>query len=254
MPPADRIVQPIPSASSRAATPVKNAIAVCWRSCLSVSSTVSAVALVAGDALEAQAGLPGHRPGQGHGGVVRFVHRHQDPPARRQLGQQADLGRMRHRVGHEDVVEPGAGQYGGLPHGRRGQAARARLDLPPGQLGALVRLVVRPDGSRPELGERGRHVIDVALRRVDVEHQRRGEKLLAAPADVLPVLAQHVIPGLVEPQHRASPRQLTLDSGPPGPAPARRAGAGTGWPARRTSGPCVPAAGRSHPRPTRRPR
>ena len=44
------------------------------------------------------------------------------------------------------------------------------------------------------------------------------------------------------------------DSGPPGPAPARRAGAGTGWPARRTSGPCGPAGGRNHPRPTRRPR
>jgi hypothetical protein len=42
MPPADRIGQPIPSASSRSATRVKNAIAVCWRSCRSVSSTVSA--------------------------------------------------------------------------------------------------------------------------------------------------------------------------------------------------------------------
>ena len=118
--------------------------------------------------------------------------------ARRQLGQQADLGRVRHRVDHEDVVKPGAGQHGRLPHGRRGQPARARFHLPPGQLRALVRLVVRPDGGRPDLGERGRHVVDVALRRVDVEYQRRGDQLLAALADVASVLAQDVVPGLVE--------------------------------------------------------
>ena len=74
MPPADRIGHGRPSASSRSATPVKNVIAVLLPLVpQGVVDGERAVALVAGDALEAQPGQPGHRPGQRHGGV-RGVH------------------------------------------------------------------------------------------------------------------------------------------------------------------------------------
>jgi hypothetical protein len=57
-----------------------------------------------------------------------------------------------------------------------------------GQIRALVRLVVRPDGGPSHLLQLARHAVDVALRRIDVEDERRGDQLLASLADGLPVL------------------------------------------------------------------
>src|ERR1700721_2387600 len=52
-----------------------------------------------------------------------------------------------------------------------------------GQVGTLVRLVVRPDGGRAHLLQLARHVVDVALRRVHVEHQGGRDQLIAPLAD-----------------------------------------------------------------------
>ena len=76
-----------------------------------------------------------------------------------------------------------------------------------------------------------------------------GDPVQAAGAAVLRLAWRHrdtltVLPAVTSPPGRGT--------GPPGPAPARPARAGTGWPARRTSGPRGPARGRSHPRPIRR--
>jgi hypothetical protein len=95
------------------------------------------------------------------------------------------------------------------------------------------------EGSVLAAREFAAHVIDRVVTRDPVQ---------AAGAAVLRLAWRHRDTLTVLPRRRAP------DSGPPGPVPARRIGAGTGWPARRTSGPCGPAGGRSRPRPTRRPR
>jgi hypothetical protein len=95
------------------------------------------------------------------------------------------------------------------------------------------------EGSVLAAREFAAHVIDRVVTRDPVQ---------AAGATVLRLAWRHRDTLTVLPRRRAP------GSGPPGAVPARRIGAGTGWPARRTSGPCGPAGGRSRPRPTRRPR
>ena len=123
------------------------------------------------------------------GGVRRLVHRDEDPVIPGQLGQHPELGRMGHGVDHEQVVHPGGGEHRGLPHRGHGQPAGARLQLAAGEVRALVRLVVRADRGRAHLLQLARHVVDVALRRVDVEHQGGGDQLIAPLADGRSVVA-----------------------------------------------------------------
>ena len=104
---------------------------------------------------------------------------------------------MGHGVDHEQVVHAGAGEHGRLPHRGHRQPARARLQLAAGQVGALVRLVVRADRGLAHLPQLARHVVDVALRRVDVEHQRGGDQLLPSLADGAPVLAPDAVTSLL---------------------------------------------------------
>jgi hypothetical protein len=94
-------------------------------------------------------------------------------------GQHGDLGRMGHGVDHEQVVQAGGRQHDRLPHGRHRQPARARLDLPPREIRALMRLVVRADAGGAHLPKLARQPVDVALRGVDVEHEGRGDQFLA---------------------------------------------------------------------------
>ena len=95
------------------------------------------------------------------------------------------------------------------------------------------------EGSVLAAREFAAHVIDRVV---------TGDPVQAAGAAVLRLAWRHRDTLTVLPRRRAP------GTGPPGPAPARHARTGTGWPARRMSGPCGPAGGRSHPRSTRRPR
>jgi hypothetical protein len=79
------------------------------------------------------------------------------------------------------------------------------------------------EGSVLAAREFAAHVIDRVV---------TGDPVQAAGAAVLRLAWRHRDTLTVLPRRRAP------DSGPPGAVPARRIGAGTGWPARRTSGPC----------------
>src|SRR5271157_2739613 len=88
------------------------------------------------------------------------------------------------------------------------------LQLAAGQVRVLMRLVVRPDGGRAHLLQFARHVVDVALGRVDVEHQCGGDQLMASLADVPSVLVPDAVvcllqdPGWV--RHRIPPKRARV--------------------------------------------
>ena len=89
-----------------------------------------------------------------HGGrrervdVRRIVDGDHQVSLARELGEGPELVRPGDRVDDEDVIESGPDEDDGLPDSRARQADRARLDLEPGELGALVDLDVRPDLGR----------------------------------------------------------------------------------------------------------
>src|SRR5215467_2074462 len=154
-------------------------------------------------------------------GVRRLVDRHEDPMIPGQLGECLELGWMGHGVDHEQVVHAGRGQDSRLPHCGHGQAARARLELAAGEVRALVGLVVRADRCPAQLLELARHVVDVALRRVDVEHEGGSDQLLPSLSDRASVLVPDLFVGLSQDRrrirHRAPPgRYLAWPSGGPG--------------------------------------
>ena len=150
---------------------------------------------------------------------------------------------------------PGGGQHRGLPHRGHGQPARARLRPGAGPVGALVRLVVRADRGPPDLGCSSLAMWSMLRCAASMSRTSAG---VTSSSRRLPmssaVLAQDVLLGLgrapcvIKPPRwsRGSARSVTGSA-------ARRARAGPGWPARRTSGPGASAGGRTHPRPTRRP-
>jgi hypothetical protein len=114
--------------------------------------------------------------------VHAIVDGHRDPGAVRRIDQPLDAAGVDHLVRHQDVGEPRRGHRLGLGRRRRRHADRAVLELHPRELRALVRLDVRAEASR-QLAEALRHERDVAGRRREVQHERRGLQLIDRPAD-----------------------------------------------------------------------
>ena len=95
-----------------------------------------------------------------------------EPDVPRQLGDARELGRPDDLVGDEDVVEARGRQGFGLARLLDADADRAGADLQPGDRRALVHLGVRAQAHAALAGE-GRHRREVALHRVEVDHQGR---------------------------------------------------------------------------------
>src|SRR5262249_30325334 len=131
----------------------------------------------------------------------------------------------------EQIVLAGAREHGRLPYRGHRQPAGARPHLALGEVRALVRLVMRADRGLAQAPQLARHVVDVALRRVDVEHQSGRDQLFTPQADGGTVLApgalaslpqgrpgiQHLLPPRFA-QHAgghstAGPRQRTTRTG-----------------------------------------
>ena len=117
-----------------------------------------------------------HEPGRGRSGleraqVIHVVGHHHERfvvPAERH--EAVDLGRRHDRRGDEQPLDPPCRQRLGLAEGGAADAQRARAQLPSRDLHALVGLRVRAD--RDALLRRvGRHRGDVALHRVEIEHE-----------------------------------------------------------------------------------
>ena len=132
-----------------------------------------------------------HRAGQHHGlgqplDAFAAVHRDgQAPPARVQLVRQrrhaAQLGHAEHLVADQHVVDAAGAQRLGLGHGLRAQAHCAGLQLQAPEQRALVRLAVRAQ-AQAVLGGEFDHALQVAVDRVEIDHQR-------GRADVIDALA-----------------------------------------------------------------
>jgi hypothetical protein len=104
-------------------------------------------------------------------GGVGVVERDDDRDGGRRLGHDAQLVVRHDLVGQEDLADPGTREGARLPHRRGGDPDRARRDLQLGDLQALVRLEVRPQGDRA-VGPGG-HRRHVALEPLGVDQQRR---------------------------------------------------------------------------------
>ena len=105
---------------------------------------------------------------------------------------------MRHGVDDKQVVHPGGNEDSSLPHRGHRQPARARLQLAPGEVRALVRLIVRADRGLAQFLQLTRHAVDVPLRRVDVERQGGGDQLIPVLADGAAVLVPGAVIGLLQ--------------------------------------------------------
>jgi hypothetical protein len=118
-----------------------------------------------------------HRLGQPRD-AVQAVHRDREPPANGiervpQRRHATQLGRCDDLVADKDIAHAARGQRLGLGRLLHAHAHGARLHLQPRQRRALVHLGVRAQPDLVFSGELG-HARDVALHRVEVDHQRGG--------------------------------------------------------------------------------
>ena len=105
-------------------------------------------------------------------GDLHGVQAHAHLRALEQLPESLQLPFTNEGERDQEVVEPGVGHDLGLPELRDGDAGRSGVHLHPGDLGGLVGLRVRPEPDARRSGDRS-HLGDVALERVEVDHQRR---------------------------------------------------------------------------------
>ena len=105
---------------------------------------------------------------------------------------------MRHGVDDKQVVHPGGNEDSSLPHRGHRQPACARLQLAPGEVRALVRLVVRTDRGLAQFLQLTRHAVDVPLRGIDVEHQGGSDQFIPVLADGAAMLVPGAIIGLLQ--------------------------------------------------------
>ena len=123
------------------------------------------------DHLERFAG-PGGRGGE-RLDIGRMIdHDHQVGHLAIELDQTRDGLRRHHRRGDVQPLDAGLGQRLGLAQLGATVAERPGGDLPFGDVGRLVRLGMRPQVHLVRLGEI-RHLGDVAIERLDVDHERR---------------------------------------------------------------------------------
>jgi len=114
---------------------------------------------------------------------ARVVHQHADPRLPRQRREAQELRGRDDLVGDEHVHDAGLDERRGLVDLLAADAHRAARDLRLRDRGRFVRLRVRP---QPEAagGDLARHRVDIALERVEVEHQRgrldRGDRVAGA--------------------------------------------------------------------------
>jgi hypothetical protein len=104
------------------------------------------------------------------------VERQADAGALQQRGEPLELRVADDRIGQEDVVEAGIGHDLRLPELRDGDAGRARRHLHGCDLGALVRLRVRPETNTAVACDRG-HLLEVPFERLEMDHERRRVQL-----------------------------------------------------------------------------
>ncbi len=102
----------------------------------------------------------------------RRVDGQRQPHAAGQRGQRRELGGVDDLVADVDVVHAGLGQRLCFREFLHAHADGAGSHLQPGDGGALVRLGVRPQAHAVRARELG-HALDVALHRVEIDHQRR---------------------------------------------------------------------------------
>ena len=116
----------------------------------------------------------------GVGGMVD--HHHQVLDLGVQRHQAIDRLRRHHRRGDVQALDTGLAQRFGLAQLGAADAKRAGGDLAAGNVGRLVGLGMRPEVHLVRLGE-GRHLGDVAVEHLEIEHQRR--RVQRAPRTLL---------------------------------------------------------------------
>src|SRR5437588_5584484 len=104
---------------------------------------------------------------------LRGVHPHPNANLSGQRDQPGELGGADHFVGEEDIAHARLGHHLRLADLGQREADGARLDLPPGDLDALVRLPVGPELD-PGIPRERRPPGDVGVEAVEVHDQDRG--------------------------------------------------------------------------------
>ena len=106
--------------------------------------------------------------------------RHQPIVGDREFRQPLDRGRCGNGRGDEDAGHPALGEHLGLADLGAAHADRPRRELALGDVDALVSLGMRAQRDAVMRGERG-HRRDIAVERVDIEHQHGRVEVGARP-------------------------------------------------------------------------